>query len=193
MPLTTQEEQLYRLLQQKSGLDQAAQAPTAPAAQQTPQINNPIDFRVIEQYIDSKVAEQVRSQASNPRINPALAAAAAAVQTPSDARPNQPMEKLINPERVIIDRLRPLVMSAMTFDQKGRFAEIALNVRMNARSKEEAYRVGIDAFCDFLKTNAGREWIQMGAAALLASISMAASDAVDVPAKVSVNQTPKEG
>jgi hypothetical protein len=186
MPLSLQEQQLYDLLNAKLGVGMQspptalsppqAVAPVAPVAQS-------IDMDALAKYIDQKVEEKVAAKQQHSPL-----AQYAQNQIPIKDSSERQMDKLVQPERILLERLRPLILRAMTFEQKGRFAELAMNVRLGARSKEEAYRVGIDAFCDFLNTNTGREWIQIGAASFLGSMDSAlAAQQADVPSKVNVN------
>lgn len=83
----------------------------------------------------------------------------------------------------MLQRLQPLLMAALTLQQKGRLAELAFAVRTQSNSTEQAYRIGFDALCDFLTTPTGKEWIQVGTNAFFQALEPQAQ----VPQSVNVN------
>jgi hypothetical protein len=167
MALTPIEQQLLSELTNK-----AQQQNSAPA--------QGFDMNQVGAMISAKVAEQMQS------VLPSLRNRGIAI--PPQMQETQPVQPLVNEERSYINALRPIVMNALTLEQKGRIAELAFNVRMNANSTEHAMRTGTEAFFDFLKTRAGKEWIQVGANAFLATVHNASQE-TQVPESVSVKVT----
>ena len=185
MALTTMELQLLQQLQQKQLADTRANQ-VIPVAPQIP-IPPPPQFDVnsLNTIIDQKVAERVGALASQMNYPPPTQQPQphAFVQPQKQPPQEQPqMLQLKSQDKAMMERLRPLFMAALTLEQKGRLAELAFAVHSQAASTEQAYRVGIDAFCDFLSTPTGKEWIQVGTNAFFQALEPQAQ----VPSSIGV-------
>jgi hypothetical protein len=185
MALTAQEQQLLDLLQQKQSGAQQTAAQTAPPLPGLPLGLAPgapaLDLVALSQLIDDRIANAFQM------VEKVQAEQARTARPPEEsALPVPPQPQIQITDKQLIDRLRPIVMKALSFEQKGRLAELAMTVRINAQSHDHALTVGQSAFLDFLATHAGREWIQLGASAFLAAITQVGE--AQVPTGISVKQ-----
>jgi hypothetical protein len=183
MALTSAELQMLQSLQQKQLLDvrqrnfppEVPQIPI-PAPQQT------FDINALNNIIDQKVSERLQVLQLTAQQQQTPAAPQPTLQPKPQQEAAQPMLSLKSQDKTVLDRLRPLFMGALTLEQKGRLAEIAFAVHSQANSTEHAYRVGFDAFCGFLETPTGREWIQVGTNAFFQALEPQAQ----VPSSIGV-------
>ena len=153
--------QLLQHLQQK----QLADMRTNPVVPLPPQIPIPppqqtLDVNSLNTIIDQRVAERISAFAAQQAQQPITQPATSPIQLKSQEQQN--MLQFKSQDKALMERLRPLFMGAITLEQKGRLAELAFAVSTQANSTEQAYRVGFDAFCEFLATPTGKEWIQVG-------------------------------
>jgi hypothetical protein len=185
MALTSMELQLLQSLQQKQLTDvRVNQVLPVPPQIPIPPPQQQFDVNALNSIIDQKVAERVSILAA--QVSPQQQAPVQqAPQTPPlqmKPQEQQPMLQLKSQDKAILERLRPLFMGALTLEQKGRMAELAFAVHTQANSTEHAYRVGFDAFCEFLTTPTGREWIQVGTNAFFQALEPQAQ----VPSSIGV-------
>lgn len=178
MALTSMELQLLENLQRK----QIAELNRAPISTPTmPAAAAPFDLNILNNLIDQRVAERIQAAPSLPPLQPAQP-----LQSPK-APPADPATQaglsLRSESAIMLQRLQPLLMAALTLQQKGRLAELAFAVRTQSNSTEQAYRIGFDALCDFLTTPTGKEWIQVGTNAFFQALEPQAQ----VPQSVNVN------
>jgi hypothetical protein len=174
--LTSMELQLLQSLQQKQIAGERANQ-LIPASTPAPAL----DLAGLNGLIDQRVSERLQAL----QMPPAIPVQPMQVQRPQPmpqpaTDPN--MLALKTPQVQLLDRLRPLFMAALTLEQKGRLAELAFAVHAQSNSTEHAYRMGFDAFCDFLGTPTGREWIQVGTNAFFQALEPQAQ----VPQNISV-------
>jgi len=197
-PLTSIELQMLETLQRKQ-LNALRNSPTLnQQAINQPYLQNQslipptpqpsFDVNSLNTIIDQKVAERVGALAANipqqQQAQPTLQQMASP-QTIQAKQPEQPVLQLKSQDKAFLDRLRPLFMGALTLEQKGRLAELAFAVHTQSNSTEQAYRVGFDAFCEFMATSTGREWIQVGTNAFLQALEPQTSvpSSIDVKTK----------
>jgi hypothetical protein len=183
MALSSAELQQLQYLQQRQLNDLRAN-PIVPLPPQIPipPLQPQFDVNAFSNIIDQKVTERVNAlaaQLQNPQVQQPVQ------PSPIQIKQNQEQQSMLqlkSQDKALLDRLRPLFMGALTLEQKGRLAELAFAVHTQSSSTEQAYRVGFDAFCEFLTTPTGREWIQVGTNAFFQALEPQAQ----VPSSIGV-------
>src|SRR5271168_3311293 len=143
MALTSAELQLLQSLQQKQLAEVRQTQFTPPPVPQIPIPQQAFDLSALNNIIDQKVSERLQAmqvQAQQPQIP----VQAAPPMQPKPPQEQAPMLTLKSQDKAVMDKLRPLLMAALTLEQKGRLAELAFAVHSQANSTEHAYRVGFD-------------------------------------------------